>query len=689
MDRGEEPLNAAPLWPHLRARLSILALGIAFVAAPPDITLLWGVNFWGLLPAAHRLVAGLALLLLVLLPETPALKRWPASLPPDLVALVAGALLVWAALPARTWLFGDTAALSQGLSSGFAPAPRSALYSGLIRVVHMLPAAAQDPAAIPRMLAWASALAGLVFLALIAFVGFPRPASRVPGLAALAAGGFFGLFQGYVEVYAVVAVAMALYFALLSRSDRAAPAGLVAAQLVMIAAHALGLVVLPVTLWSLARRRRWTRIDVAMTFVVLAAGLFLIRRIDPATAGATPRMPRLEFVIREIGYAFTGRPWTAPWGVLDLGQLMWVLNGLVLAAGPAVVALILAALHSRSRPALARTLKSPVGAAAGLLLAGRLFSATSMGPVLDWDLVVTMSLPVLFVGLAVWGEASVETLRRPLAPALLTLGAVIYLPMAITLHEPGIASRRVEAWILGRPALRPCVASHAYHALGGELARSGRAAEAAAAFHQAGRAWPRDVYARREGQAWEEAGRPREALQAFDRAIELAPGDMVSREMRAMLRLGHNDLSSSAADFDSMLKLDPENPTALFGLGSVARAAGQDAEARRLFEEAAAGFERRLQVAPRDVALRRKRVLALLNLQRFPDALREVETILSGHPGSLADWYHLGLCRLKLNRPAEARQALERALAIDPGCAPARELLRRLDGTWTGTPDRP
>jgi Flp pilus assembly protein TadD len=75
------------------------------------------------------------------------------------------------------------------------------------------------------------------------------------------------------------------------------------------------------------------------------------------------------------------------------------------------------------------------------------------------------------------------------------------------------------------------------------------------------------------------------------------------------------------------------------------------------------------------------RAHASLSEGRYPEAALHFQSVLELAPDHYPSWAHLGAAYLGLDRRAEARNCLERALKLQPGYAVARQNMALLDGS--------
>jgi tetratricopeptide (TPR) repeat protein len=120
---------------------------------------------------------------------------------------------------------------------------------------------------------------------------------------------------------------------------------------------------------------------------------------------------------------------------------------------------------------------------------------------------------------------------------------------------------------------------------------SGNAAGAAATFEKSRAADPRDYRAHylyavavsRDGGQNSDQKRAR-ALGALRRAIELNPNDARTHALLGQLSLAAGDAGAAAIAWRKSLKIDPENPTALYQLSLLYRKQGKTQEADRMVQ---------------------------------------------------------------------------------------------------------
>ncbi len=181
------------------------------------------------------------------------------------------------------------------------------------------------------------------------------------------------------------------------------------------------------------------------------------------------------------------------------------------------------------------------------------------------------------------------------------------------------------------------------------------------------------------GWALAEAGRPDDAVAAYDRALELDPSYIAGHFSRANTLRDRGDLAEALAGYECALGLQPAFVEAWINRGAVL-------ERLRRADEAAASFAKAVALRP-DMAEAHANLAKVLNdLKRSDEALASAERAVALAPASAAAHNHRALAFYDLRRLDEALAAADRAIALDPDYPEAHNSraitlfdLRRLD----------
>ena len=161
-------------------------------------------------------------------------------------------------------------------------------------------------------------------------------------------------------------------------------------------------------------------------------------------------------------------------------------------------------------------------------------------------------------------------------------------------------------------------------------------------------------------------GRMAEAVQQLERAVKLKPRKSLAREQLARAYERGENFVGLVEQYRALLELQPNNPEYLYQLGGAylklsawchRKMAAQNPNSARVLQSLAENY--RLQGHP-DIAAQ-----VLLRAAKADPTLPEVH-------------FALALIYLEKDKPDEARQELEKELAIVPSSVAAQSLLRKL-----------
>jgi tetratricopeptide (TPR) repeat protein len=163
----------------------------------------------------------------------------------------------------------------------------------------------------------------------------------------------------------------------------------------------------------------------------------------------------------------------------------------------------------------------------------------------------------------------------------------------------------------------------------------------------------------RLGNAQEHEGRHQEAFEAFDRAVQLNPGQAEFWKRRADQCAKLNHPVDAVASYERALKLDPRYADAAFGCGVVLL------KQRRL-EQALSYFNLSDQLQPNHARVLEQRITALLYLGRFEEALVDGRRAHAFDPANPDICNNIGVSLHKLSRDEEALPWFDKAAALRP-----------------------
>ena len=154
-----------------------------------------------------------------------------------------------------------------------------------------------------------------------------------------------------------------------------------------------------------------------------------------------------------------------------------------------------------------------------------------------------------------------------------------------------------------------------------------------------------------------QAGRYAQGLPHLQRA-----GSLMGRDADVQLALGNvygatGDRSAAEACYRAAIALAPRASAGYHNLGLLLKAAGDHAEALPYLERAC-------DLPPHMEDAWRQRVMSLVALERYRDAIATARTALEREPGSAVLWSCLGYARQSDHDPRAALECYEHALAL-------------------------
>lgn len=190
---------------------------------------------------------------------------------------------------------------------------------------------------------------------------------------------------------------------------------------------------------------------------------------------------------------------------------------------------------------------------------------------------------------------------------------------------------------------------------------AGRLQQAAAALNAVVAAAPGDARIYLSGAMLAHAaGNPQQELAALKHAVQLAPNWWPAFAELAKALVRQERLGEAVAVANKAVELAPRELVALEVAVAVANSAGDPASARRHLTAA-------LALRPGDPGIRRALGVVLDKLHEHAAAETLWRGILAEHPDDVSALGWLGICLIALGRKDDARAPLQRALELDPG----------------------
>ena len=153
--------------------------------------------------------------------------------------------------------------------------------------------------------------------------------------------------------------------------------------------------------------------------------------------------------------------------------------------------------------------------------------------------------------------------------------------------------------------------------------------------------------------------RYQDALEAYDKAIQLKPNYLEAWNGRGKALDYLQRYEEAIASFDSALKIQPNNLDAWKERGNIQIKLQQ-------YSEAIASFEKALKIQPNDFLAWHKRGIALHNLRRYQEALESYDKAVEYKPDYSEAWYQRGNALINLQKSKEAVESYDKAVQFQP-----------------------
>lgn len=164
-----------------------------------------------------------------------------------------------------------------------------------------------------------------------------------------------------------------------------------------------------------------------------------------------------------------------------------------------------------------------------------------------------------------------------------------------------------------------------------------------------------------------------EARQAFEKASELAPDNILPVEQLVDLDLESKNFASAIRRAQEQLEKTPNSAAAHYVEGKIHALRGE-------WEQAEAAFKKAIDLDPNFSKGYELLISTYFAANKLPDAVAQLESLLSKNPGDSRALFILALVHERQSDFAKAREDYERLLSTKPNFVPALNNLAYLDG---------
>ena len=156
-----------------------------------------------------------------------------------------------------------------------------------------------------------------------------------------------------------------------------------------------------------------------------------------------------------------------------------------------------------------------------------------------------------------------------------------------------------------------------------------------------------------------ELKRYQDALEAYDKAIQLQQGYKDAWNGRGKALDNMQRYEEAIASFDSAIKIQPNNLESWNERGNVQIKLQQ-------YSEAITSFDKAVKIQPNNSLAWYKRGIALHNLRRYQEAVESYDKAVEHKPDYAEAWYQRGNALINLQKAKEAVESYDKAVQFQP-----------------------
>ncbi|MBI4464028.1 MAG: tetratricopeptide repeat protein [Acidobacteria bacterium] len=162
-----------------------------------------------------------------------------------------------------------------------------------------------------------------------------------------------------------------------------------------------------------------------------------------------------------------------------------------------------------------------------------------------------------------------------------------------------------------------------------------------------------------KGTALSNLGRTREALDCFDKALEIMPRFDAAWLNKGVILFKEGKASEALECYDKAIEINPNSAAAWYNRGTAC-------QKQQKLEDALACYDRALELDSLNEATWLNKGVLLRKLQRAQEAVECYDRILTLNSNSAVAWYNRGFALRQMGRSQEEMECYKRAVEINP-----------------------
>jgi tetratricopeptide (TPR) repeat protein len=169
----------------------------------------------------------------------------------------------------------------------------------------------------------------------------------------------------------------------------------------------------------------------------------------------------------------------------------------------------------------------------------------------------------------------------------------------------------------------------------------------------------------------------KQSVRQYDLAIQEDPDLSDAYFARAQALLGLHEWARAKSDLERTIQVPGHELPSLSMMVHVCRELGETDKAKEWSERLAKASQERddQRVSGNEIAGQMQNATVSMSQQKFDEAAKVYERLVTGHPEAGHAWLQLGRCYTALDKPAEAENAFRKVIALDKSSSAAHVLL--------------
>jgi len=162
-----------------------------------------------------------------------------------------------------------------------------------------------------------------------------------------------------------------------------------------------------------------------------------------------------------------------------------------------------------------------------------------------------------------------------------------------------------------------------------------------------------------QGNALYDLGKHEEAINAYNKAIELNPKLASAWYNKGVALTNQGKDDEAIVAYDKAIEIDPKHASAWYNKGNALYNIGK-------YEEAIIAYDKAIEIGPQLADAWNNKGIALTNLEKYDDAIVAYNKAIEIDPNLASAWYNKGIALNNLGKYKDTINAYDMAIELDP-----------------------